>query len=71
MTIKERFKLYINDEELFCRKLPFHENCLFILMLIGVFAGSIIISAVLAITIPIWGLPYLVWCCKKDKDKKL
>lgn len=71
MTIKEGFKLYIDSDELFCRELPFHENCLFILMFIGGSVGSIVIAAVLAITTPIWGIPYWMWCCRKDKDKKL
>ena len=71
MTIKERFKLYIDSNESFCRELPFHENCLFIFMFAITSIGSIVTAAVLAITTPIWGLPYWIWCCRKDKDKKL
>lgn len=71
MTIKERFELYIDKDELFCRELPLHENCLFYFIFMCVGLGSIFVAAILAITTPIWGLPYWMWCCRKDKDKKL
>lgn len=71
MTIKERFKLYIDSDEIFCRELPFHENCLFIFMFTIISIGSVVTAAILAITTPIWGLPYWIWRCRKDKDKKL
>lgn len=71
MTIKERFKLYLDDGDMFCKELSYHENCLFIFMFIITSMGSVAIAAILAITTPIWGLPYWMWCCRKDKDKKL
>lgn len=70
MTIYERFKEYMNGDEVLHRDLPLHENMLFLVICIIVTLGSIGFAVVCLITVPIWGIPYWLYHQRKDKNQK-